>query len=828
MTSLRFVGDIPIWLGVLLIVIVAALAWRYYNRESHNLPGKLKWALPLLRTTIFALGILILTGPVLHHRQTIGELGKVKIYIDASQSMTTQDRHAAPMRKLSIAKQLGWLDDSQEFTSSLTNADIAANPSLQTAIRLFDETPRWRRAEIGLFENSNSILAQLKDRHEIEIFTLSGSDSQQQPDVNQSLMEYSLNLQQLETDKAFASTTDLSSGISQSQNEDSISFDDSSRDSISSNSNQKFESAGTAVVLITDGQHNSGPSPLLTAKILGGQGTKFYTLSMGAARDREDLAVVGLDHPQMVFKKDRVRGTLQIVDAMPAGSPFIAQIRQDDEVLWEKKLTTQNIGDRSIEFDFTINDLVERLSDQLSSNFKQNAIPLALEASIAPLAEEAEPNNNSRKMYLNAMTQGYKILLLDGRSRWETRFIRNAFQRDEQWDVSTVIAGQGTSEPTLPRGEQNDQFPKTRDELFNFDLIIYGEISAGLFSEQEFKWMNEFVEKRGGGIIFIDGLRGKLDQLDEQNIGDLIPVKRSPEFNTVLPTSLRLTPGGNQQNALRLATDSSANESFWSQLPPPHTFVNAAAAPDAQVLAEVMVDQEAYPVIVARSFGAGKVLYLAFDETWRWRYKAADTWHQRAWNQLAKFTMPNPFAVSDEFVSIDVGKASYSSDESPEIRIRLKDLNGGPATDAIVDAIIWQDGREVAAVSLAADQDLPGVYRGRTLPLNDGEYQVSIRASGYSDSALTARANFAVLKIDSGEMTESSINEALLKQMASDSAGVYLREEEMARLPELLEPLSNGRIVESETLLWQSYWWFAPMILLLTAEWILRKRAGLL
>jgi hypothetical protein len=77
-------------------------------------------------------------------------------------------------------------------------------------------------------------------------------------------------------------------------------------------------------------------------------------------------------------------------------------------------------------------------------------------------------------------------------------------------------------------------------------------------------------------------------------------------------------------------------------------------------------------------------------------------------------------------------------------------------------------------------------------------------------------------------MTESSINEELLKQMASDSNGEYLREEEMARLPELLEPLSNGRIVESETLLWQSYWWFVPMIFLLTAEWILRKRAGLL
>ena len=340
--------------------------------------------------------------------------------------------------------------------------------------------------------------------------------------------------------------------------------------------------------------------------------------------------------------------------------------------------------------------------------------------------------------------------------------------------------------------------------------------------------MKEFVEKRGGGIVFIDGLRGKLDQLDEQNLGDLIPVKRSSEFNTVLPTSLRLTAGGNQEGALKLTTDSSANESFWSQLPPPHTFVNAEAAPDAQVLTEVMADGAPYPAIVTRSYGAGKVLYLAFDETWRWRYKAADTWHQRAWNQLAKLTIPSPYAVSDEFVSIDVGKASYNRGESPEIRIRLKDLKGGPAIDAIVDAIIWKEGREVAAVSLSADQDQPGVYRGRALPLNDGEYQVSIRASGYSGAALTARADFAVLPIDSAEMTESSINEELLKQMASDSNGAYLREEEMSRLPELLEPLSKGRIVESETLLWQSYWWFVPMILLLTAEWILRKRAGLL
>ncbi len=48
------------------------------------------------------------------------------------------------------------------------------------------------------------------------------------------------------------------------------------------------------------------------------------------------------------------------------------------------------------------------------------------------------------------------------------------------------------------------------------------------------------------------------------------------------------------------------------------------------------------------------------------------------------------------------------------------------------------------------------------------------------------------------------------------------------RLVERLSPLSQGKVVESETLLWQSDWWFGAVLLLLTAEWVLRKRAGML
>ena len=40
--------------------------------------------------------------------------------------------------------------------------------------------------------------------------------------------------------------------------------------------------------------------------------------------------------------------------------------------------------------------------------------------------------------------------------------------------------------------------------------------------------------------------------------------------------------------------------------------------------------------------------------------------------------------------------------------------------------------------------------------------------------------------------------------------------------------MSQGKVIESDTVLWQSWWWFTPLLGLLTAEWLLRKRAGML
>ena len=69
---------------------------------------------------------MLLTGPVLQYRKTIGELGRVQIYVDASSSMTLRDRHMPLGRKLKIAESLGWIAPGSIDTSLIESADELA------------------------------------------------------------------------------------------------------------------------------------------------------------------------------------------------------------------------------------------------------------------------------------------------------------------------------------------------------------------------------------------------------------------------------------------------------------------------------------------------------------------------------------------------------------------------------------------------------------------------------------------------------------------------------------------------------------------------------
>jgi hypothetical protein len=727
-----------------------------------------------------------------------------------AQTLASRPREGDPGKSISALQSLLTASDRWErelreaFSNYASRAAASPDPAIAAAIQKFDSLSRWKRVEAMLTGGAKTLLERLSEKHHVELFALGGKTAQPLWSSGLETSEGVLQAPRALPLEPNSSTTNLADGL---------------KGRITDKEAERL-----AAVLISDGQHNEGSSPLAAAKMLGNRQIPVHTVVVGSTALPDDLALLQVKTPQAVFYKDRVKGELVIKDDMPPGRPFVAKIECAGQVVWEKKLSTEQSHLRSIPFDFPIQTLIEKVAGAREKGVEVLNQALAFHASLSPVDGEKEKSNNDAEFRLHAIMQRRKVLILDGRPRWEMRYLRNLFDRDDQWEVNALVADRGNEGWT--RGKNIGQFPSDRETLFSYDMIVFGEVPRQFLNKmEEQEWIRDFVAKRGGGMLVVDGRRGHISNFAGTPLEALFPVDWKAE--TGRPTALKLTERGAKLAMLQLSAEAEKNAEAWASLQPPHWVAPARALAGAEVLVEAQVGERKIPVLVYRRFGAGKVLYSGLDETWRWRYEVADLYHQRYWNQVVREIMEPPFTVRDSRVSLHVGKLVYGPDESVDVRARLRDAEGRPLSTP-AEALLYKDGKKVATIKLAGDENAAGLYQGQVGALAAGTYEVRVRAEGAPEPDGTLKTEFKVQPREAGELAVLNANEDLLRQVAAQSGGEFFREEEAAELAQRLEPLSRERVFESDTALWQSWWWFAPLVALLTVEWILRKWTGML
>lgn len=574
-----------------------------------------------------------------------------------------------------------------------------------------------------------------------------------------------------------------------------------------------------AAVLFSDGRHNANGSPLAIAKLLGDRGIPLFCIGVGSDVRPADLAVVKIDAPQTVFFEDRVSGSVSIKDDMPPGLPVQLKIAIGEKDVWEKSLITSQRGVLKIPFDFSIKEFVSQKIEEGGGSNASFALPL--EASLSVLPQEREIRNNTARFTVRATTGKRKLLILDGRPRWESRYVRNLFERDPQWQVNALLNDPGSNQ-TWARGKTSGTFPSDEETLFQYDTIIFGEVPPRLLSETELQLISNFVSIRGGGLFFLDGPREVLPLYNAEAFTRLFPVNfqrgADPAF-TPAATSMQLTDRGAAVAALRLEENSTDPNQTWGMLPAPQHFTQCAALPGTEVLLEFMVLNKPSPALVLRRYGAGQVAYMASDETWRWRNEFGGKYQDRFWSQIINALGEPSFSATDDQIALDTDVFSYPPSFNVPLRARVRD---GKSRNSL-DVTLWRDGTQHSTVRLVQDPDRPETFSGRTVALESGTYDF-----GIADIAGSPRLRFEVAPPHTGELSELTLNNELLAQMADASQGRLIHEENTPELANLLSPLKTGQAVDSEIYLWQGYGWFCAILLLLTLEWSLRKRFGLI
>lgn len=724
------------------------------------------------------------------------------------------------------------------------------NPAAAKARLRFAQSSRWRRVLAALCEGRTPLLKELAAHHDIQLLRLGAGTPETVWQSHSQQAQWTPEQVAAHLPRSPAGdVTDLAAALAQDPSP-----------------------TKTAILLFTDGQHNAGSSPLDPARLLGVRGIPLYAVGLGDALPPRRLVIQDVSAPQQVFMKDHAKGTITLADTMPGAVPFTLRVLAGEDVLWRQELTSQAIGRRQVEFDFPVEATVKQFLGRedaalthrsvplqlrvelvqparagaggsggaASANIGTTVVPASVASTTAPAATTpatgpasavaAAPTTGttSETLGMMAVTRSNRVLLIDARPRWEWRYLHNLLERDQQWEINAVSPDLTAAVMQFKRGKGKGQLPVTREEWLSYDLILVGDVPAALLTKDEHQWLADFVLERGGGLILVDGRHEGLPTFASTAAAPVLPVSwgTGPARRQCGP--LVLTTAGLKQSALAVSDKAAESpQALWTQLPPPHWLAPVTALAGTETLITAPVGTEQVPVLVFRRYGSGKVLYSASEEFWRWRYLDGDTYYERFWNQVTNWIMDTPYAVQDDQLALDAGAATYAAGDHAEIRARLHAAGGGPLLKASARAMFYRGEQLVAAVPFVAD-GTTGIYRAQSAALAPGEYLVKVSVDGLLPSPLPATTRFTVRAPVARELASLACNEPLLQQLTELSGGLYFREEQLREVPPTLAPLSSGRIEETETALWQSGWLFGAIVLLLTIEWLWRRRAGLI
>ena len=775
MSPLRFVGDFPPFLVLLAAILAAVGVVWIYSRESMTVQSPYNYLLPALRATAVLLTIFVLAGPVWHKRTVVGTLGRVVFAVDTSASMAAFDSGEAGSSPNRMNRAIGVLLGSE--------------------------------GQAGWLET-------LKSTHEVDVIGFSSGEP--------ALLWSSRGEEPIPTTFDLSPEgrrTDLSVGLR------------ATLDSLDPNRIEEPTDGSplqrSAFVVMSDGRDNAGPSAVDTAKQLNSQSMAVHAIGMGSEGEPPDVGIVDIVRPENVASDGELAGSLILKQFGMGGKPVKVRIESNGKTVWQKTINATGDGLQRVPFQLDVEPIVNAINKDSERGVLRRTIVMDLRAAIEPLKGDTSDDNNARPFRVAANTRDRRVLIMDGSSRWETRYLRNVFERDPAWTVNTVLFGEGTGTPQLVRGDRDGEFPRDRQGMARYDAIILGEIPTEQLKPDDIERIRYFVS-HGGGLIVIDGHYGKLRRLIATQLSDLVPIRYDKTPRLLKGKELKPTAIGFEHPVMNLVAETEQLAEFWSQIPAPSIFNHVSPQQDAEVWGNVISSSGVEsPWLVTRLYGGGRVYYFSTDQTWRWRYKVADRFHARFWNQLMAAVMQPPYSASDEYVALGTNKIEYTTSESAVIRARLQDTNAKPVGDATVDALLIRDDKIVAMVPLQVDDPVRGTYLGRTPPLEPGAYDVRVRASGFDESALQASTPIWVSDEETAETRRIGLDVNALTQIAKAAGGSYVHESNAGELLKLIEPLSSGTVKEDDISIWQSFYWFWAVIALLAIEWWLRKRAGL-
>lgn len=577
-----------------------------------------------------------------------------------------------------------------------------------------------------------------------------------------------------------------------------------------------------AVLLVSDGGQNSaeiGESGLAleTLQSLRSRRLPVYTIGFGQLQPQHDVELENISVSPTTVVNTRLPVSLSFVQHGFGGQTATITIHDGQNILARRDVRLLPDGVLQTESLFFA---------------PGTAGARELRFSITPLANEKNVRNNEGVRSVLVSGDQRRVLYVEGEPRWEFKFIRRAEEDDSTIQLVSMLR---TSENKIYRqgikdpNELAEGFPTRSEDLFSYSGIIIGSIDAGYFTPVQRELLREYVDRRGGGILFLGG-RMSLSEggWGASSVSELIPTFLPTNRNSFHrnPATVELTPAGADSPMTRLLDDPAKNVERWKKLTYLADYQDAGAPkPGALVLAQMNAGRRTLPLLITQSYGRGRTAILATGGTWRWQMSEplGDTSHDLFWQQLVRWLIgnsPKPItASSSSHLLMDEGRI--------ELDAQVRDAQFQPAINSHVTAHILGPQGINTSLDLSPSPRNAGQYTATWNAETPGSYLAEIVATDDSKQRELGRDTLTFRREDgTAENFHTEQNRGLLQQLSTETGARYWQSNQVKDLPQNISYSEAGISVRTTNPLWDMPIVFLLLLGLLSAEWLLRRKWG--
>ncbi|WP_377178433.1 hypothetical protein [Rubritalea tangerina] len=571
-----------------------------------------------------------------------------------------------------------------------------------------------------------------------------------------------------------------------------------------------------AVVLLSDGDWNLGAPPVSAAQKMLLKKVPLFPIPVGSKERLPDIEILDITAP-----------TYGIVGE-PIQIPFSLRSSLKRDVN-----TTIKLRDTSSGKEFTKKIRIpaekEYFDNVLWRIDKEGTTKLELSF---PVAEgELVSANNTQEFIIQGKKENLKVLVMDSVPRWEYRFIRNALSRDPGVDLDCLLF-----HPKIGKGDGPDyiqEFPNKLEDLQKYDVVFIGDLGVGKgqLTLKQAELIKGLVENQASGVVFIPGPYGYQESLLKSPLADLIPVildKDNPKgISEATASPLSLTSQGRGSLLTMLGNNEVENERIWENLP---GFYWSAAIEKAKGGADVLATHAnrrnrygRIPLLVTKSAGNGKVLYLGHDSAWRWRRGVEDLYHYRFWGQVARWMSYQRNMAAGERIRLYFSPDRPKPGDIVTLNANAFDQNAAPLTEGSITVDISGPNGESNRIELSKADGAWGSFTGRTRLTKPGEW--SLKAQIGNDSSSLVETTI-IVQGDTLEKTGQPARPEVLEEMAFVTNGKVIDPNEINAIKSLINALPVKQPLEESIPLWAQIAVMLTVIILLAIFWTLRKLNG--